>query len=141
MKTGLSPVTPDECDTIESYAYQWSISGKRWYDGEDWFMNPDGFTDVMTEEGMKTLDEINAVRKKIVDPLSKLFESFDGTRTVRELCRAVWVFLHEVGADEKISSPGDPDEIRLWNSMCDSLDTLVTVLPAVSYTHLTLPTN
>lgn len=131
MKTGLSPVTPDECDTIESYAYQWSISGKRWYDGEDWFMNPDGFTDVMTEEGMKTLDEINAVRKKIVDPLSKLFESFDGTRTVRELCRAVWVFLHEVGADEKISSSGDPDEIRLWNSMCDSLDTLVTVLPEV----------
>ena len=44
MKTGLSPVTPDECDTIESYAYQWSISGKRWYDGEDWFMNPDGFS-------------------------------------------------------------------------------------------------
>lgn len=129
MKTGLSPITPDECDMIESYAYQWSITGKRWYDGEDWFMNPDGFTDVMTEEGAEFLGKINAIRKKLVDPLSKLFEAFDGTRTMSELCRAVWVFLHEIGADEMISKTADPDEIRLWNSLCDSLDTLVTVLP------------
>lgn len=129
MKTGLSPVTPDECDMIESYAYQWSISGLHWYSGEEWFMNPDGFTDVMTDEGIRTLDEINSIRKRLVDPLSKLFESFDGTRSIKELCRAVWIFLHEIGADEKISSSGDDDEVRLWNSLCDSLDTLVTVLP------------
>lgn len=128
MKTGLSPVTPDECDMIESYAFQWSISGRHWC-GDDWFMNPDGFTDVMTEEGMNTLSEINAIRKRLVDPLSKLFESFDGTRSVKELCRAVWTFLHEIGADEKISSSGDEDAIRLWNSLCDSLDTLALILP------------
>ena len=129
MKTGLSPVTPDECDELESYAFQWNIFGKRWYDENDWFMNPEGYTDIMTEESKLALDRVNAIRKKVVYPLTKLFESFDGTRTIRELCNAVYDFMLELEVDKKISDTNDDDEIRIWNIFCDALDIIVDILP------------
>ncbi len=128
MKTGLSPVTPDECDALETYAYQWNIFGEKRYDTE-WFMNPEGYTDSMTEESLTKLEFINSVRNKIVQPLVKLFESFDGTRKVSELCRVIYEFLLEIGADEKIAATENGEEIRIWNLFCDSLDILGTMLP------------
>lgn len=131
MKTGLSPITPDECDELEAYAYQWNIFGKRWYEDSDWFMNPNGYTDIMTEESLELLKRVNSIRKKIVLPLSKLFEAFDGSRTIKELCYALYDFLIDIGANLKISDTADDDEIRIWNSFCGALDVLVNILPDI----------
>ncbi len=128
MKTGLCPISPDECDELETYAYQWGIFGKKWYDEQDWFMNPDGYTDRFTEKTQMKLTRINATRKKLVSPLLKLSESFDGSRTVKELCTVLYDFLSEISADKTIASSEDIDSIRIWNCLCDALDTLASTL-------------
>ncbi len=129
IKTALSPVSFEECDEIECYAYQWNIYGQLWYSENDWFMNPDGYTDVIDDEAFLLLKRINETRKKIVKPLVKLFESFDGTRKISELCVAVYTFFIDIEVNKKIAQTQDPDEIRGWNSFCSALDTMNDTIP------------
>jgi len=128
LKTGLTPLTPEACDELESYAYCWNIVGRRWYDSDDWFMNPDGYTDMLTEESKALLCRVNASRRLFVPPLTKLHESLDGTRTVKEICEAVYTFVCELGVSQRISTLGSDDDIRLYNCFSDVLDTLVDML-------------
>jgi len=129
LKTGLTPITPDECDLLETYASCWNILGKRWYSEDDWYMNPDGYTDRLTEEGRAILTQVNTIRKQLIRPLVKLHEAFDGKRTVTDICHAVYAFLEELGVPDRIASFGLDEEVLLWNSFCDALDTMVDIIP------------
>ena len=75
VKTGLAGISYDECDILENYASSWNIKCKRWYDGIDWNMNPDGFVEAITEEGADIIVRANEIRKRIVPPLVKFFDS------------------------------------------------------------------
>ena len=124
LKTGLTSITPSECDTLENYVSTWNIRGSQWRSDGGWFMNPDGYTDRLTEEGAKLLEEVNSLRIRIVRPLEKLHESLDGRSTVEVICRAVYAFLSELEVDKRILESNNDDEIRLWNCLCDVLDTM-----------------
>ncbi len=130
LKTGLCPITPSECNTLENYVSTWNIRGSQWRSDGGWFMNPDGYTDRMTEEGGKLLDEVNELRVRVVRPLEKLHESLDGRSTVEVICRAIYDFLSELEVDKKILEGNSDDEIRLWNCLCDVLDTMCDTVGA-----------
>lgn len=124
LKTGLCPITPSECDTIENYVSTWNIRGSQWRSDSGWFMNPDGYTDRLTADGAKLLDTVNEIRTRIVRPLEKLHESLDGKSTVEVICRAIFDFLSDLEVNKKILDRNADDEIRLWNCLCDVLDTM-----------------
>ncbi len=124
LKTGLCPISPNECDRLENYVSTWNIRGSQWRIDSGWFMNPDGYTDRLTDEGSEILDKVNELRVRIVRPLEKLHESLDGKSTVEVICRAIYDFLSELEVDKKILENNADDEIRLWNCLCDVLDTM-----------------
>jgi len=128
LKTGLTPITPEECDLLETYASCWNILGKRWYSEDDWYMNPDGYTDRLTEEGRTLLQQVNDIRRKLTQPLVKLHEVFDGKHSVTEICQAVYTFFEELALPERIASSGCDEDVLLWNALCDALDTMVDIL-------------
>ncbi len=129
IKTGITSITPDECDLLESYASTWNITGKRWYSEEDWYMNPDGYTDRLTDEGRNILFSVNDIRRRLVTPLVKFHESLDGDKTVKEICHAAYAFLLDLGIPDYITSTGKDEDILLWNQLCDALDTMVDAIP------------
>ncbi|MBQ4064856.1 MAG: hypothetical protein IJD10_02015, partial [Clostridia bacterium] len=129
LKTGLTDVSSSECDLLEGYASRWNILGSRWYRDEDWYMNPDGYTDRLSEEGRELLIAVNDIRRRIVIPLRKLHECLDGKRTVREICHAVFTFLEELDVQNRIASTGKDEDVLLWNAFCDALDVMVDMLP------------
>ncbi len=124
LKTGLTEITPDECDRLENYVFTWNIRGSQWRSENGWFMNPDGYSDKLTDSGRKLLDEVNDIRIRIVRPLEKLHECLSGEYTVSEICRQIYAFLNDIGVEKKIEAEADDDGIRLWNCLCDALDTL-----------------
>ncbi len=128
LKTGLCPITSDEIDILESYVFTWNIRGSQWTSNNGWFMNPDGYTDKLTEDGAKLLDQVNDIRLRIIRPLEKLHESLDGKTNVKGISKAVYTFLTELGVDKKIAEEDNDDEVRLWNCLCDALDTLCDTL-------------
>lgn len=135
IKTGLAGVGFDECDILENYASAWNINGRRWYDGIDWNMNPDGFVERITDDGAELLNKANEIRNKIVPPLVKFFDSIGGT-TVAEVTGALYDFLCELNIKEQIENKaaecrqnGDFAEekelVQLWNLLINALDDIV----------------
>lgn len=135
LKTGLVGISYDDIDILENYVSTWNINGRRWTDGLEWHMNPDGYTEKITDQGSLILNRANDVREKIVPHLTKFFESIGGT-TVSEITCALYDFLNALNVREQIESKaatyrakGNIDEekelVQLWNILINTLDIMV----------------
>ena len=137
-KCGLSGISRDECDELEIYADVWQIGGKRFTDGIDWNMNPDGYSNRKLDKITEKLDRINRVRYKLISPLMTLSEDMDECKTVRHGAEALMRFLLDIRLEHRLREReqylrqrGDTqsaDEIGgLWKIIIGSLDTMVEV--------------
>ncbi len=98
-KTGLTGLTSGEISEIENYCFMWDITGRKWL--MPFTENPDGLGEKMSPERIEALSRINASREKIINPVARLKESFEG-KTGKERVRLIYGFLRENGIDEKL---------------------------------------
>lgn len=129
LKTGFSGITDDEQYMLQNYAFTWNIRGSRWTQDEMWYMNPSGYSDKLSEKDREFLSAVNEIRTKVITPLIKLHECLDGSRTVKEICSAIYEFTTEIGVEAQIESRNSDDEIRIYNHFCDALDVMVNTIP------------
>ena len=138
-KCALSGISREECDELESYVNKWQISGRRFTDPEPWNMNPAGYTTRRDSSTDEKLLRINDIRNRLISPLRRLALTSGDAKTVRGQAEALLAFLLETdtpgGLDrraETLRSLGEDtlaeENSALWKIICDTLDTLVTVL-------------
>lgn len=126
VKTGICGFNAAEADALESYAVKWSINGKRWTDDYEWNMNPSGYTDRLTEEGMLVLERVNSLRKRLRAPLMKLHDSLKNV-SVRDASAALYTFITECGIYEKCRTAKGNEEVTVYNTFISLLETAVLV--------------
>ncbi len=143
MRCAFADLTEDDCDLLEEYSATWKISGKRWYDSYGWTMNPRGFGKEFLPEDIEKLEKLNGLRSKLVSPLVKFFETFEKAPTVRSVSASLYNFLTETKMREKLEyyaadlrdrgyiSLSD-ENVQIWNTLVESLDSLVTVAGEMS---------
>lgn len=135
VKTGLTGISRDECDILENYASSWNIKGSRWYDGIDWNMNPDGFSEKISDSGREMIVQANEIRNKIVPPLMKFFDCIGGT-TVLDVTRGLYDLLNDLKIREQIEEKAakcrtekrfveEKEYVQLWNMLMNALDSAV----------------
>lgn len=134
IKTGYSGITADECDLLESYVSTWRIEGHRWTDVGAWNMNPDGYTDFLTERGRATLEAVNIIRERLITPLTALRDIFGADCTVMTASEAIYRFLCELNIRARSEQLGEEEPAQLWNIIIDTLDQLVKVAPDATVT-------
>ncbi|CAB1251145.1 ATP-dependent nuclease, subunit B [Ruminococcaceae bacterium BL-6] len=136
LKTGLAGLTAEEISLLENYAFLWKISGKKWL--SPWTENPRGFAGECTDRDRDELRKINALREKIVSPLSDFSKEISGAdgekmalavyrllgrletpRCLRELCAR----LKKIGENELADR-----QLRLWDMLMGILDQTALVL-------------
>ena len=138
VRCGFSGLSEDACDLLEQYASLWSISGKRWYDENDWSMHPRGFGAELTDSDRHVIEDLNEYRKMVIAPLVKLFEVFEKKPTLRDASASLYRFLGEIGLCDALKvraaelrdkdRVSEADEtVQIWNCFIESLDSLVTV--------------
>ena len=101
LKCGLYDVDISELDLFEQYVTTWQIRGERFTSG-DFTMNPDGYTDELTDRGKRILENANSVRKKLLGYLLPLFEELEKDSSIRHKCRAIYRFLLSSGAKKRL---------------------------------------
>ena len=149
-KCALSGVSREECDEFEIYVNKWQINGRRFTDREVWNMNPAGYTARRDEGADEKLVRIDAIRRKIIDPLSSFAIRASAATTVREHAEALLDFLQSIEMEDALEKRAKmlkmmgesalaEENSSLWKIICDALDTVVTVLgecPADSDTFI-----
>jgi len=137
LKTGLAGLTPDQCDRLENYVRTWDLWGSRWTSPRDWTMHPAGYHRPFTEEDRTLLEELNALRRQVVEPLETLRKS--AGETIRIQGMALYGFLESIGAPDALEARsaflldhGEPELARevsqLWEIFCGALEQCVSLL-------------
>ena len=141
-KCGLSGISHEECDEFELYTTKWGIEGKSFTSGEEWRMNPRGYEELDKDDIIR-LSKIEQTREKIIEPLLDFAAATKKSRTVKEQAEALFGFLDSIKLEKglyerakHLLSLGEvesaEENARLWQTICDSLDTVYSVLENVS---------
>ena len=137
-KCSLSGISREACDELELYIDTWQISGDRFTDGQDWNMNPAGYTTRRAEGMGEALRRINDTRRRLTEPLVRFAEEAREARSVREQATALVKFMREMNLEaaleervQALAASGEDEmaaeEGSLWGLIIDALDIIVEI--------------
>ncbi len=110
LKTGYSPISPEECDVLENYVIMWNIRGSMWYRDEEWSLSPGGYGAPADEA---VLEKINDIRRRAARPLRKLETDMQGASTDGERLTVLYGFIEETGIYERLEE--EAERLRQMN--------------------------
>ena len=139
LKTGLAGLTPEECDELENYVLKWEVHGGMWLRDVDWAENPDGYGSPWTPAREARLARVNALRRRVQSPLSRLSEGLKAGGTAAAKVSALYDFMEELGLQDALERQmkaqaqagrlQDAEETaQLWEILCGVLDQFVEIL-------------
>lgn len=142
LKTGMYDFSIRSCDLFEEYVTTWNIQGNRFTDSE-WTMNPDGFTDRISERGKIILKESNEIRRQLIEKLETFFVLLEAAQTIPDMCRAVYRYFTDISLEEKLQELADRERRRgnakqeselrgLYGIILNTLADIGTALPEES---------
>lgn len=142
-KTGLVGFSAYSASQLENYAFIWNIHGKQWQ--APFTKHPEGLGFPMDERAQNKLFYLNLLRRRIIEPLTRLQTRLSGNRNGQEFSTALWQFLQELRIPRMIrfqaarlknigEAPLAEHQSRLWDHITDLLNTF-----AVSLQNAVLP--
>ena len=142
LRSALSPLTPDECDRVENYAYLWSIRGKQWL--SPWEKHPQGLQKELegkerTQEDQALLKKLNDLRARVAEPLERLRRGMENGKNLSAQVLALYRFLEEIqmaprlqALAEDMDGRGENREAQilnqLWEILVSALEQMYDVL-------------
>ena len=121
IKLGFLPLEQSDIYKLEKYIKKWGIRGNKWYK-EDWTYEED-------------LEEINNLRKQIVEPLISFKEDLSRNKTPKDISRKIVEFLDENSfyskLNEKIKILEKNNELKKASDYKQSIDGLIQVLDEI----------
>ena len=131
IKCGFLDLTSDEIYLLENYALKWEVKGSKWYK-EDWNFHDE------EEIGKDAINNINEIRKKVVNPLVKLKNNLSGNKTAKQISENLYNFFIENGIDkileEKVKKLNGIGKVNIaaeyetsWKVVMQVLDEIVLV--------------
>jgi len=139
-KTPVFGLTVDESARLENYCFVWSVEGQDWQ--RDFVVSPKGLRRGAGGEGdQQELDDLNALRRRVVEPLQPLLGLVKGC-TGREFARACYDFLQNAGCPDHLRDfcgslpeqerkPAQELAEAVWNSLMGLLDVFAEALGTV----------
>lgn len=139
LKTGLAGLAPEECDELENYVLKWEVHGGMWLRDVDWLENPDGYGAPWTPAREERLERVNALRRRVRGPLSRLADGMREGGTAAAKVDALYSFMEELGLQDALevqmraqAEAGRLQEAeetaQLWEILCGVLDQFVEIL-------------
>lgn len=124
MRTGYSPLTPEEADRMSNYATVWGLSGRAW-------LRP------LTQGDFESIEPLRA---RLVEPLTALEEEFRAAQgDLTAQLTALWMLLSRSGAYQRLLDEqkrlqalhqlsAANESAQVWNRLIGALDQLHSLL-------------
>ncbi len=139
LKTGLAGLQPEECDELENYVLKWEVHGGMWLRDVDWAENPDGYGAPWTPAREARLARVNALRRRVQAPLSRLAEGLKTGETAAAKVNALYDFMEELSLQDALEAQmrsqvqagrlqEAEETAQLWEILCGVLDQFVEIV-------------
>lgn len=136
LKTGLCGLSTDEISRLENYVFLWQINGPVWH--EEFEFHPEGFCEILSDDDKKILEELNALRERVILPLER-FSARLKKGTGETFARALYLLLEEIDAfghlqrfSEKLKQEEKfvlaEEQLRLWEMLVGLLEQTALIL-------------
>ena len=137
LKTGLTDLEDRERDLLENYVLKWDIRGSKWTQEKPWNMHPDGYGRVLEEGDRQLLEQLDRLRRQVVEPLEFLRKN--RRNTAFEQANALYTFMERIGVPQRLVERMDAlqqrgelalaEEYRqLWDILCGALEQCAALL-------------
>lgn len=137
LKSSLSPLTRPECDQLEDYVIRWGVRGQAW--GRDWTWHPQGLGVDWTQADKAKLEELNACRRRAVEPLVHLKSGLQAAGNTKQQLQALYDFFQAVDLprrmdqlaayfDENGEARRAQEQEQLWEILMHAMDQLAELL-------------
>ncbi|MBQ9839150.1 MAG: exodeoxyribonuclease V subunit gamma [Oscillospiraceae bacterium] len=100
LKSVLSPLSMDRCDSLENYVILWGISGRRWH--EPWKNHPMGLGESWNSYDEEALSALNTSRELALTPLLHLEQGFRKAGKLSQQVEALYAFLEEIRLAQRL---------------------------------------
>ena len=129
LKTGFVNIKDEDIFILENYCKKCGITGAKKF-LEEW--------NIVTDS-KENIEHLNNIRLKVITPLIKIKEDLGKNKTVKDITKALYIFLEENNIKEILlnkinifNENGDIDLANIyntsWDLLIDILDELVDVL-------------
>ena len=126
LRSALSPLSMDACDRVENYAFLWGIRGQKW--NREWENHPEGLSAEWNEGHRQRLEQINASRRRAIEPLAKLRDRFVKATRLSQQVLALSDFLEEIHMEKRLAdlaescdALGDNRQSQILNQLWEIL--------------------
>ena len=137
LKTGLMPVSLEECDALENYVLLWRVRGKMWL--RPFTMHPDGYNRPFDDDANGRLAALEALRVRISEPLAALADGVGRANTAREQACALADFLTAIDLPGRLTQrsyeleaagrrEAAAEYAQIWDIVCAALEQFADVL-------------
>lgn len=103
MRTGLTGLSIEECDELENYLYLWQLRAPAWERESDWRQHPDGYGGVFDEAAEERLERVNALRRRLGEPLRRFSRRGKLAHTAAEQASALSGLLLDLKLPERLA--------------------------------------
>ncbi len=138
LKSDLCGFDRHRVDFFECYADMWNLRGSA-FTGDDFTMNPDGYSEYFSEKAKEVLAEVNKLKNTFVPSLLRLFARLDDARGSNDMCRAVYLFIEENKLPETLRESAQIDyengrrteaaeSLQIYNALIKAFENMARVL-------------
>ena len=139
MRTGITGLSREECDELETYVFRWQLDERAWKRAGSWKQHPEGAGNLFREEDLKKLERINRSAKTLSGPLWNFIkvseECMEAAGHVQHLCdlmRTLDLPQRMAEICTKLEQEGRLEDSReyrrVWELTCGALEQCGAVL-------------
>lgn len=139
MGTGLTGLDAEERDLLGDYIFKWQLRAGAWQRKGDWRQHPEGYGGEYDENTLVRLDKINALRRRLGDPLLNLQRRSEQANTASGQAAALAEYFRELRLPEQLARRAGELErlgreslaqeyLQLWDIIVSALEQCAEIL-------------
>ena len=139
LRTGLTALTPEDCDALENYTILWGIRGGMWKRAEPWTLHPEGYGKEYTEAAKAEIARIDGLRRIAAEPLTVLERESKAASTAAGQAKALADFWEALGLAQRLEARSEALRVdgrealaaeyaQIWELLVSALEQVSAVL-------------
>ena len=132
LKTGLTGVDREDIDILENYVLANGIRGSKWLEEMWGYRMSHSFSEeAMTLYESSLINRVNEIREAVVNPLLGIHNKIKSKAKVRDLCIAIYDYIVEIGALEKMEQWSDSFKAMGENDNVSEYDQIIDFIMGI----------